>query len=91
MVLGLFGFFKQEEDSKTVAKERLKLVLVHDRANLSPQLLEDIKDDIVDVISKYVNIDENGLDIKLTRMKNKEDMTISALIASIPFINQDIK
>ena len=49
------------------------------------------KTDIVDVISKYVNIDENGLDIKLTRMKNKEDMTISALIASIPFINQDIK
>lgn len=89
--MGLFGFFKQKEDSKTVAKERLKLVLVHDRANLSPELLENIKDDIIEVISKYVTIDESELEIELTRMKNKENMTISALIASIPFINEDHK
>jgi len=81
----LFG--KKEEKSKNVAKERLKLVLVHDRADLSPRFLEMIKGDIIRVISEYVDIDEEGLDIKLTRMKRDVDnTTISALVANIPII-----
>ncbi|NLY85049.1 MAG: cell division topological specificity factor MinE [Tissierellia bacterium] len=81
----LFG--KKEEKSKNVAKERLKLVLVHDRADLSPKFLEMIKGDIIRVISEYVDIDEEGLDIKLTRMKRDVDnTTISALVANIPII-----
>ncbi len=81
----LFG--KKEEKSKNVAKERLKLVLVHDRADLSPKFLEMIKGDIIRVISEYVDIDEEGLDIKLTRMKREVDnTTISALVANIPII-----
>jgi len=81
----LFG--KREEKSKNVAKERLKLVLVHDRADLSPKFLEMIKGDIIRVISEYVDIDEEGLDIKLTRMKRDVDnTTISALVANIPII-----
>ncbi|NLK43965.1 MAG: cell division topological specificity factor MinE [Tissierellia bacterium] len=81
----LFG--KKEEKSKNVAKERLRLVLVHDRADLSPKFLEMIKGDIIRVISEYVDIDEEGLDIKLTRMKRDVDnSTISALVANIPII-----
>ncbi len=81
----LFG--KKEEKSKNVAKERLRLVLVHDRADLSPKFLEMIKGDIIRVISEYVDIDEKGLDIKLTRMKRDVDnSTISALVANIPII-----
>ena len=78
-------FTKKQEKSKNVAKERLKLVLVHDRSDLSPQLLEDIRNDIMDVISKYVEIDEGELDIKLTKMKKDgENSPTSALVANIP-------
>ena len=70
--MDLFGFFgKRKEQSKDVAKERLKLVLVHDRADLSPKLLEMMKGDIIRVISEYAEIDKNGIDIKLTRMKKE--------------------
>ncbi|HEY8362701.1 MAG TPA: cell division topological specificity factor MinE [Tissierellaceae bacterium] len=81
----LFG--RKEEKSKNIAKERLKLVLVHDRADLSPKFLEMIKSDIIRVISEYVDIDEEGLDIKLTRMRRESDnTTISALVANIPIL-----
>lgn len=76
---------RKQEKSKNVAKERLKLVLVHDRADLSPKFLDMIKSDIIRVISEYVDIDEEGLDIKLTRMKKEgTSSTISALVANIP-------
>jgi cell division topological specificity factor len=86
--LDLFKLFgKKEEKSKNVAKERLKLVLVHDRADLSPKFLDMIKGDIIRVISEYADIDEEGLDIKLTRMKRDIDSsTISALVANIPIL-----
>ena len=84
-------FFKlltrKQEKSKNVAKERLKLVLVHDRADLSPKLLEMMKGDIIRVISEYAEIDSEGIDIKLTRMKRDEDTSpVSALVANIPII-----
>lgn len=84
-LLKLFG--RKQEKSKNIAKERLKLVLVHDRADLSPKFLDMIKGDIIRVISEYVDIDEEGLDIKLTRMKRDIDSTtISALVANIPIL-----
>ncbi len=76
-------FTRKNDKSKNVAKERLKLVLVHDRADFSPRLLERIKEDIVNIISQYADIDEDGLDVKLTRMR-KDDTTVSALVANIP-------
>ena len=80
-------FGKKQEKSKNVAKERLKLVLVHDRSDLSPQLLEMMKTDIIRVISEYADIDEEGLDIKVTRMKkDSNSMPSSALVANIPII-----
>ncbi|AFS78994.1 cell division topological specificity factor MinE [Gottschalkia acidurici 9a] len=83
--LKIFG--RSEKKSKNVAKERLKLVLIHDRANLSPNFLEMIKGDIIRVISDYMVIDEEGLDIKLTRTRNDNDNTpISALVANIPIL-----
>lgn len=86
--MDLFKFFnRKEEKSKNVAKERLKLVLVHDRADLSPKFLDMIKGDIIRVISEYAEIDELGLDIKLTRMKKDgDDSPVSALVANIPII-----
>lgn len=83
--LKIFG--KKKEQSKNVAKERLKLVLVHDRSDLSPKFLDMIKTDIIRVISEYADIDEEGLDIKITKMKKDNNTTpVSALIANIPII-----
>ncbi len=78
-------FNRGSNSSKNVAKERLKLVLVHDRTHCSPHFLDMVKDDIIKVISDYVEIDESGLDIKLTRTKKDVDDTmIPALVANIP-------
>lgn len=72
---------KQSTPSKNIAKERLRLVLVHDRASISPQLLEDLKEDMLKVISSYMEIDEMGTEVTLN-----SDETSVALMASIPVI-----
>lgn len=80
-------FGKKKEKSKNVAKERLKLVLVHDRSDLSPQLLDRIKSDIIEVISKYAEIDEEGLDVKVSKIKKDNNNTpTSSLTANIPIL-----
>lgn len=84
--MDLFKIFgKTSKGSKNIAKDRLQLLLIHDRANVSPQFLEMIKGELIDVISDYIEIDESGLDIKLTRTKRDEDgATVPALVANIP-------
>ena len=68
-------------DSKDDAKNRLKLVLMHDRSQLSPAQMQQMRDEIVDVISRYVEIDREALDLCLEAETN----TI-ALVANIPII-----
>ena len=53
-----------------MAKERLKLVLIHDKANVSPEFLEMVKGEIIKVIKKYMEIDEESLDIQLTKTQS---------------------
>ena len=81
-----FKLFKNDDStSKNVAKERLKLVLVHDRTNCSPHFLEMIKGDLLKVIADYIEIEEDGLDIRITKTKRESDEAmIPALIANIP-------
>ncbi len=63
----------RKKSSGEVAKDRLKLLLVSDRANCSPELMEQIKNDIIQVISKYMDIDAQGLDIQITRkVRNRQ-------------------
>lgn len=81
--MDLFKFFSKETPSKDVAKERLKLILIHDRANVSPQFLEMVKGDIIRVISDYAEIDESGLEIRLTR-SGEQGSSSPALVANIP-------
>ena len=71
--------FGKKETSRDSAKKRLKLVLVHDRSSLSPRLVELIKEEILQVISKYVEIDDMG-----TEMSFDEQGDQAALIANIP-------
>lgn len=79
------GFGREGTKSKEIAKERLKLVLVHDRVNVSSNFLEMIKGEIIDVISDYMEIDEDNLEVKITKTKRDEDdALVPALVANIP-------
>ena len=81
--MGLFSFFnKEEKKSKNVAKDRLKLVLIHDRAMLSSGMLEQMKDDIIAVISKYLEIDKESLNIDIA--ENPDNTRRTTLVANIP-------
>lgn len=81
--MDLFSFFSTKTSSKSVAKQRLRLILMHDRASLSPELMNKIKEEILMVISKYVEIDNEGLDVKMTNIDQAEEDS-PALVASIP-------
>ena len=64
---------KKEEQtlkSKDAAKERLHLVLMQDRANVSADFLDLMKQEIIEVIKKYIDIDENAMDVRLTNKDN---------------------
>ncbi len=80
-----WGVFNRKSSSKDVAKDRLKLVLVHDRVNCSTQVLEMLKTDIIRVISNYMEIDEDGLDINITEtMSEEKGVNVPMLYANIP-------
>jgi cell division topological specificity factor len=63
------------------AKERLQLVLIHDRSGLSPGKLEALKDEIIAAISRHVEIDTTGVEISLTKERDQQ-----RLVADIPLI-----
>ena len=80
--MSIFSFFNKEEKSKDVAKDRLKFVLIHDRAMLSSGMLEQMRDDIIAVISKYVEIDKESLNIEIA--ENPDNIRRTTLVANIP-------
>ena len=91
MFEGIINFFKkfskneEESKSKDTAKERLHLVLMQDRANVSADFLDMMKQEIIEVIKKYIEVDEKEIDVKLTN-KTNEDGSVGApaLYANIP-------
>ena len=85
----LKGLQKKDKDaaSKDMAKERLQLVLMQDRASVSPDFFEMMKKEIIEVIKKYIEIDEESLEVQLTRGFEDGDGTGPALYANIPIKN----
>ena len=79
----MFDFLKifggKSESSSEQAHKRLKFVLIHDRANVSPEVMEHIKNDIIKVISNYMEIDQKAMEISL-----ENDQDAVALVANIP-------
>ena len=67
--------------SKDVAHERLRLVLMHDRLDLSPKVLDELRTDLMNVIKEYMEIDEKTMEINMER-----DQHCVALVANIPVI-----
>ena len=89
--MALLDFFKKKS-SGTMAKDRLKLLLISDRANCSPEIMEAIKNDIIKVISKYMEIDCEGLDIQITQTESEgTNGTVPALCANIPILDMKQK
>ncbi|OGI19646.1 MAG: cell division topological specificity factor MinE [Candidatus Melainabacteria bacterium RIFOXYA12_FULL_32_12] len=72
---------KTSFNSKNDASNRLKLVLMHDRSKLAPGTLEQMRDELVDVISRYVEIDREALDLNL-----EDGSSTIALVANIPIL-----
>ena len=95
MFESIMNFFKKmtkkEEQtlkSKDAAKERLHLVLMQDRANVSADFLDLMKQEIIEVIKKYIDIDENAMDVRLTNKDNGDGSNgAPALYANIPILN----
>ena len=82
--MGLMDLFKKK-NSGDVAKDRLKLLLVSDRANCSPEVMEMIKNDIIQVISKYMEIDTDSVNIQITQTESESNNgSVPALFANIP-------
>jgi cell division topological specificity factor len=72
---------RRSESSGKVAKERLRLVLAHDRSNISPALLETLKDEIISVISRHIAIDAEGVQVTFSQSARE-----SRLVADIPLL-----
>ncbi len=79
---------KEKNHSKDAAKERLHLVLMQDRANVSADFLDLMKQEIIEVIKKYIDVDENEIDVRLANKTNEDGTTgAPALYANIPIIS----
>lgn len=81
----LSRFFGREEEierSRSVAKERLRLVLVHDRLDISEEMMQNLRTDLIATIGKYMEIDQQSLEVSLSR-----DEEGVALVANIPVRN----
>lgn len=90
--MGLFDFSVKRNYSGDYAKERLKLLLLSDRANCSPDILEQMKNDMIKVISRYLEIDSENMDIRIIQTESEHDEDAgSILYANIPFKELNIK
>ncbi len=70
---------KDNRSSSQIARDRLKIVLIHDRANITPEMMQCIKNDIIEVLSRYMEINRNGAEVCL-----ENDADSVALLASVP-------
>jgi len=79
---------KKENNSRDTAKERLHLVLMQDRANVSADFLDLMRQEIIEVIKKYVEVDESEIDVRMTNKQNDDGSNgAPALYANIPIVN----
>ncbi len=71
--------FKRKSKSASSAKDRLQFVLIHDRTNLTPQQLENLKNELLNVLARYVSIDSDGMNITVEQNGREQ-----RLLADIP-------
>lgn len=81
MFNALFKRFTSQKPSKNMAKKRLQFSLIYDKLEVNDTTLTDLQKDIVDVISKYFEIDKDALELKV-----KRDDDVSALVFNTPIL-----
>lgn len=82
-----FKFFRRK-NSREVAKDRLKILLISDRVNCSSEMMEMIKNDIAKVISKYMKIDTQSMEIQISKTGSKgHNLKNPTLYANIPILD----
>lgn len=87
--MSILNFFRRKT-SRQIAKDRLKILLISDRVNCSPEMMELIKNDIANVISKYMKIDTSNMDIQISKTavaNSRNGMKAPVLYANIPIID----
>lgn len=67
--------FNRPRKSKDIAKERLQLVLVQDRFRLSPELLETLKNELIEVITRHVDVDRSGIEVQVVHGDTGDTLT----------------
>ena len=83
----LFNLFKKK-NSREIAKDRLKILLISDRVSCSPEMMEMIKTDIAKVISKYMKIDAKSMEIQIAKTGSKSrGAKMPTLYANIPILD----
>ena len=82
-----FRDFFRKKSSREIAKDRLKILLISDRINCSPEMMEMIKTDIAKVISKYMKIDAKSMEIQIAKTGTKDRGKMPSLYANIPILD----
>lgn len=78
----------RRKPSREVAKDRLKILLISDRVNCSPEILEMIKKDIAEVISRYMKIDTNNMEILISKASTRgKGAKTPSIYANIPILD----
>ena len=77
--MGFFSNLFGSNKSGKIARDRLQVVLMHDRSDISPEMMENLRKDIIEVIKNYVEIDENRIELDLEKKNNSV-----ALVTNIP-------
>ncbi len=82
--MSLFPVFRKK-NSGEIARNRLKLLLVADKADCSPEIMQMIKDDMVHAVSRYMNVDDERIEIQMKKIKQPDcDIYMPVLYANIP-------
>ena len=84
--MGFFKSLSSKPTPKEVAKDRLKLILIHDRGEIAPEIIDKIREEILGVISKYIDVQIDDVEISVNKNAEEGD-TSSALVANIPIKN----
>lgn len=79
--------FLRRKSSREVAKDRLKILLISDRVNCSPEVMDMIKQDIAKVISRYMKIDTDNMEIQISKSSVKGRNKNPSLYANIPILD----
>jgi cell division topological specificity factor len=96
MISSIFGWLKHkasnfelgQDDAKSVAKKRLSILLIQDRIQLPPAKMEALKQDLLNVLSKYVEIDNNNVEVNIEQVPESRRIAIKSQVAVRRILSQ---